>query len=126
MDSFSVVVRIIGTIRLTSDIVTCLHDAKGLPMDHTQCEIELSHVSNLLSALNYHIHEQASSNEPWNLQVKALVDGPVDQYTSTLQQLKLKLTSTTWESSKEEVSSVLSKVKRLKSLIEIALQKDHL
>lgn len=126
MDPFSVAVRIIRIIRLTGDIATCLHDAKGVSEDRTQCEIEISNVSNLLSILNYRVHEEPSSNEPWHLQVKALVDGPMEQYTSALQQLKLKLTSTTLESSKEEVSSFLSRIKQLKPLIQIALELDHL
>ncbi|KFZ13622.1 hypothetical protein V501_03613 [Pseudogymnoascus sp. VKM F-4519 (FW-2642)] len=105
--------------------------------DRTQCEIEISNVSDLLSTLNYHVFDQPYSNEAWHLQVKALADGPMDQYMSALQKLHSKLilklsirnlfrSRLIWKSVEEDISHILSKVKRLKPLIQIAHEIDHL
>lgn len=137
MDRFSVITRINNIQLLTSDIITFLHDAKDVSKDRTQCEIEILNISDLLSTLNYHVHDQPYSNEAWHLQVKALADGPMDQYMSALQKLRSKLTwkfstrsvfrsGLIWKSVEEDISHILSKVKRLKSLIQVAHEIDHL
>jgi hypothetical protein len=104
-----------------------------------QCAIEISNVSNLLVTLRYRLDE-ASSNEGWYTEVQALAaaSGPIAQYRSALEQLQSKLTSTAfsglkkigsaliWKFSKEEVTNILMRIERLKSLTQIALERDHL
>jgi hypothetical protein len=63
-------------------------------------------------------------------------DGPLDQYKHALEKLPLKVQSgkglakignaLVWKFSKEEVASVVSRIERLKSLVQIALEMDHL
>jgi len=72
------------------------------------------------------------------VQALAAVNGRIDQYRSALEQLQSKLTSTatsglkkigsalTWKFSKEEVTNILARIERLKSLTQIALEMDHL
>jgi hypothetical protein len=63
-------------------------------------------------------------------------NGPLDQYRQALEQLA-PLTTTehgakkiknalVWKFSKEEIASILSRMERLKSLIQVALEMDHL
>lgn len=139
MDPLSVTASIIAIIQLTSAIIGSLNNLKGTTNDPAQCAIKISNVSNLLVRLMTRL-EEASSDDPWYTEVQTLVaiDGPIDQYKSALEQLQSNLTSTassrlktsgsrlTWEFSKEEVSQILSRVERLKSLTQIALEMDRL
>jgi hypothetical protein len=63
-------------------------------------------------------------------------NGPLDQYKDTLEQLQRKVIggsgikeigrTLVWKFSKEEVTGLLSRMESLKSLIQIALEMDHL
>ncbi|KFY65629.1 hypothetical protein V496_02442 [Pseudogymnoascus sp. VKM F-4515 (FW-2607)] len=137
MDPLSVTASIIAIVQLTSVIIGCLNDLKGTSKDRAQCAIEISNVSNLLVQLMYRLNE-GSSNDSSYAAVEALAaaEGPIDQYRSALEQLKSKFTSTassglkigsalSWKFSKEEVANILSRIERLKSLTQIALEMDH-
>jgi hypothetical protein len=139
MDPLSVTASIIAIVQLTSVIIGCMNDVKDASKDRARCAIEVSNVSSLLVALIYRLDE-ASSNDDWYTEVQSLAaaNGPIDQYRSALEQLQSKLTSTassglkkissalTWTFSKEEVTNILTRVERLKSLTQIALEMDHL
>ena len=76
--------------------------------------------------------------EPWYAAVEALniKNGPIDQYKRALEQLQSKIgpgTSThdikkrlLWTFIKAEVTSTMARMERLKTLISIALEMDHL
>ena len=82
--------------------------------------------------------EEGSSNESWYTAVRALgvENGPLDQFKQALEELQAKMTgggrlkkagdALVWKFSKEEVTSILARMERLKTLVEIALQMDHL
>jgi hypothetical protein len=139
MDPLSITASIIAIVQLTSVIIGCLSDVKDASKERARCAIEISNVSNLLVTLLYRL-DDASSNDGWHIEVQALAaaNGPIDQYRSTLEQLQSKLTSTasnglkkissalTWKFSKEEVTNMLARIERLKSLTQIALEMDHL
>lgn len=139
MDPLSVTASIIAIVQLTGVIIEYLNDVKDTPNDRARCAIEVSNVSSLLVALIYRLDE-SSSNDVWNTEVQALAaaDGPIDQYRSALELLQSKLTSTassglkkigsalTWTFSNEEVTNILTRIERLKSLTQIALEMDHL
>jgi hypothetical protein len=139
MDPLNVTASIIAIVQLTSVIIGYLSDVKDASKDYAQCAIEISNVSNLLVKLIYRLNE-ASSNDGWytEVQVLAAANGSIDQYRSALEQLQSKFTPTassglkkigsalTWKFSKEEVTNILTRIERLKSLTQIALEMDHL
>ena len=139
MGPLSVTASVIAIVQLTSVIIGCLNEVRDASRDRARCAIEISNVSNLLVTLIYRLDE-ASSNGAWHTELQALAaaNGPIDQYRSALEQLQSKLTSTassglkkigsalTWKFSKEEVTNILVRIERLKSLTQIALQMDHL
>lgn len=138
MDPLSVTASIIAIVQLTSVIIGCLNDLKGTSKDRAQCAIEISNVSNLLVQLMYRLNEGSPNDGSYAaVQALAAAEGPIDQYRSALEQLKSKFTSTSssglkigsalsWKFSKEEVANILSRIERLKSLTQIALEMDHL
>lgn len=139
MDPLSVSASIIAIAKLTGDILGYLNDVKHAAKDREQLPLEISNVSNLLVQLNYRINEASPGNE-WYTAAKdlATTGGPIDQYRSALEQLQSKFTSNassglkrigsalTWKFSKEEVTTILVRIERLKSLTQIALEMDQL
>lgn len=137
MDPLSITASIIAIVQLTGKLIDYLNDVKNAPKDREQCAIEASNLHNLLTKLRYHL-EGGRSNEPWYAAVQALAvrNGPLDQYKHALEQLLLKVSSGSgikkmgstllWKFEKEEVTSILSRVERLKTLVQIALEMDHL
>jgi len=75
---------------------------------------------------------------PWYTAVRALAfeNGPLDQFRQMLEQLQSKITGVgktgkagdalTWKFKKEEITSILGRMERLKTLVQAALQMDHL
>ncbi|KAI9768507.1 MAG: hypothetical protein M1839_004029 [Geoglossum umbratile] len=136
MDPLSVTASIITILQLTSKVIECLNDVKDAPKDRAQCAIEASNLYNLLTMLRYRL-EEGTSNEPWNVAVRALSvkNGPLDQYKLTLEQLQTKITRQggmnkmgqflLWKFIKEEVMEVLARIERLKTLVQISLEMDH-
>ena len=137
MDPLSVTASIIAILQLTSKVIEYLNDVKDAPKDRAQCAIEASNLYNLLTTLRYRL-EEGTSNEPWHAAVRALSvkNGPLDQYKLTLEQLQAKITGEggirkvghflLWKFVKEEVMEILARIERLKTLVQIALEMDHL
>ncbi|KAF1962049.1 hypothetical protein CC80DRAFT_434763 [Byssothecium circinans] len=136
MDPLSVTASIIAILQLTAKVGECLRDAKDASTERSQFNTETSNLSSLLVTLLSRIDE--SSNEPWHTEVRALggKDGLVYQYRVALEQLKDKISSghglkkmaktLLWKYIKEDADSILVRTERLKSLVQIALQMDHL
>ena len=137
MDGLSVAASIIAVLQLTSQVITYLNDVKDAPKECREYMIEVSNSNTLLLKLNLRLSE-SSSEEPWYTEVQALAvkDGPLDQYRLALQHLLAKVEPTNtirklanvlmWTFIKEEVAGILAKTERLKSLVSIALEIDHL
>lgn len=140
MDPLSVTASIIAILQLTSTVINSLNDAKDASKDQARCATEASNVYFLLTNLRYRLEEAKSENASWLTAVRALgvANGPLDQYRSALKQLQSKLTTASasrlqnagrallWNFTKDEVASILSRIERLKSLTQIALEMDHL
>lgn len=140
MDPLSVTASIIAILQVTATLVNYANDVKDAPKDRARFAIEASSLSSLLLNLRYQIagEECEKSNEAWTREVTLLgvPDGPLDQYRHALEKLQLKIVSGKglakigdalwWKFSKEEVASILLRIERLKGLIQIALQMDHL
>ena len=137
MDPLSVTASIVAILQLTTEVIKYLNDVKDAPKDRARFAIEASNLSNLLVSLRYRL-EEGRSNEAWYKEVDSLgaQDGPLDQYKHALEKLQLKVlggnglakigNALVWKFGKEEVASILSRIERLKSLVQIALQMDHL
>jgi hypothetical protein len=137
MDGLSVAASIIAVWQLTSQVITYLNDVKDAPREWQKCMVEVSESNALLSKLNLRLSE-SSSKELWYAEVQALAvkDGPLDQYKLALERLlaKVKPKNKTrelanvlkWNFVKEEVASILARTERLKTLVHIALEMDHL
>ncbi|RYP65432.1 hypothetical protein DL770_009008 [Monosporascus sp. CRB-9-2] len=136
MDPLSVTASIVTILQLTSKVIEYLNDVKDASKDRARCAIEASNIYNLLVTLRFRL-EEGNSNEPWYTAVRALgvQNGPLDQYRHALEQLQPKTTSGSgikkmanafmWRLSKEEVTSILSRMERLNGLVQIALEMDH-
>ncbi|KAI9770862.1 MAG: hypothetical protein M1839_003025 [Geoglossum umbratile] len=137
MDPLSVTASIIAILQLTSKVIEYLNDIKDAQKDRAQCAIEASNLYNLLTTLRYRLEER-TSNEPWYAEVQTLgvKNGPLDQYRMALEQLQAKITKEgvfkkvgyflLWKSVKEEVIEIMARIERLKMLVQIALEMDHL
>lgn len=138
MDPLSVTASIVAIITLTGSIIGFLNDLKDTSKERAQSAIEISNVYNLLIQLKCRLDE-ASSNESWFAKVQALavLNGPIDQYKSALEELQSKFTSSSsrkrkisgalsWKFCKEDFEGILLRIERLKSLIHFALSIDHL
>jgi hypothetical protein len=142
MDPLSITASIIALLQLTSTVIGYLNDVKDASTDRARCALEASNLYNLLVTLRFRL-EEGRSNEPWYAAVLALgvESGPLDQYKHALEQLQTKITSgrginkrginkmgntLLWKFIKEEVTSIMSRMERLKTLVQIALEMDHL
>ena len=137
MDGFSVAANIITVVQIAGSVITYLSDVKNAPKECGKCLIEVSNSNTLLLKLRDRLSE-SSPTEPWYTEVQALADkdGPLDQYRLALQHLRAKVEPTnkmrklanilTWNFIKEEVASILARMERLKALLSIALEMDHL
>jgi hypothetical protein len=137
MDGLSVGASIVAILQLTTEVVKYLKDVKDAPKDCRQCMDEASNLYSLLVSLLYHCN-QGKAGDDWYTAVRALdtENGPIDQYKQALTQLLSKVEKIDglhmvkrrllWKFSKAEVTSILARMERLKSLVDIALQMDHL
>jgi len=139
MDPLSVTASVIAVLQLTSTVIDYLNDVNDASKDQARCAIEASNVYYLLTNLKYRLEEAKSENAPWHTAVRSLAatNGPLDQYKSALEQLQSKVTTASasrlhkagralvWKFTKDEVAGILSRIERLKSLIQIALEMDH-
>ncbi|OBT95161.1 hypothetical protein VE01_07603 [Pseudogymnoascus verrucosus] len=140
MDPLSITASIIAILQVTATLVNYANDVKDAPKDRARFAMEASSLSSLLLNLRYQIEEEIceKSNDAWTSQVTLLAvrDGPLDQYRHALEKLQLKIVSGKglvkignalwWRFTEEEVAGILLRIERLKSLIQIALQMDHL
>jgi hypothetical protein len=137
MDGLSGAASVIAVLQLADVVIKYLKDVKDAPKECQQFENEASNLQNLLINLLYHLN-QRKTGDIWYTTVRALTieGGPLDQYRQALtllhswvdiqdgiQRIRLRLL---WKFTREEVTNVLAKMERLKSLVSVALELDHL
>lgn len=137
MDPLSVTASIIAVVQLSSEVIKYLNNVKSSPKECQQCTIEASTLQNLFINLRYRL-EEGQGGDPWFMEVQKLniPDGTLSQYKPTLEELRSRLEAEDglqrvkrrllWRFSKEEVTSILARMERLKSLVSVALENDHL
>lgn len=138
MDPLSVAASIIAILQATATLVSYVNDVKGAPSDQARFAKEAQSLSDLLTNLICRLGEGKAKSEAWYTHVEALgkLDGPLGQYGVALERLQRKIKGgeglakignvLLWKFVKEEVASILLQIERIKSLILIALQMDHL
>ncbi|KAI1824490.1 hypothetical protein F4861DRAFT_256658 [Xylaria intraflava] len=137
MDPLSVTASVIAVLQLTATVVNFLNNVKNASESQKQCAIEASNIFALLTSLKYRL-EEATPADPWYARVRALAveKGPLSQYRAALERLAAKIlprdgvpkvvAALLWPFNKEEVSEMFTTIERLKSLVSIALEMDHL
>lgn len=137
MDPLSITASIISVLQLTCKVLSCLNVVKDAPKERIQCAIDISNVYNLLITLRFRL-EEGTSAESWYTSVRALAieDGPLDQFKAALFALHTRLRGRgrlkragdmlIWKFKREEIDHILSRIERLKSLVGLALETDHL
>jgi hypothetical protein len=137
MDGLSTASSIIAVLQITAEVIGYLNNVKNAPKECQQCTIEASNLQSLLINLRYRL-EQGHASDPWFTAVRALniENGPLEQYKQALEQLRSRVEiqdglqnvkrRLLWKFSKEEVKSIMARIERLKSLVNIALEMDHL
>jgi hypothetical protein len=137
MDPLSVVASIIAVLQLSAKVLGYLNDVKDASKDRAKCAVEASNVHSLLFILRFRL-EEGTAGAPWYTAVRALgvENGPLDQFKQALEALQTTMTdrgrlqqagkALVWKFKKEEIASILVRIERLKALVGIALQMDHL
>jgi hypothetical protein len=137
MDPLSATASIIAILQLTGKVLGYLSDVKDAPKECQKCAIEASNLQHLLINLRYRL-EQGQTGDSWFTEVRTLSveNGPLDQYRQALEQLQSKIEVSNsvqkikrqlaWNFNKAEIAEILARMERLKSLVSIALEMDHL
>jgi hypothetical protein len=138
MDPLSITLSIVALLKLTEQIISYAKLTKDAPKERARILREAISLEGLLVTLKDMIDE--AKRDPQNQWLRAAADlatpgGPLSQCELALQAL-LKLTPShgirkavqriTWKFSKEEVDELLSQMERVKTLVGIALEMDHM
>lgn len=127
---------IIAVMQVTGTIISYLSSVRDAPEDRMKFAMELSGLNSLLSVLHNRVKDP--SDDPWFITVQGLGvrNGPLDQFMSSLVQLKSKLEPVkglkqagkilTWHFDKREILDILSAIERIKTLVSLALENDLL
>jgi hypothetical protein len=134
MDPLSITASVIAVLQLTGEAIKYLGDVKDAPKECQQCKNEAENLKSLLINLLYHLNGASSSNSPWYKAVLELNnnDRLLDQYRQALEELLSKVEKDglqmrlLWKFRKEDIASIFARMERVKSLVSIALEMDHL
>lgn len=137
MEPLSATASVIAILQLSAKVLAYLNDVKDASKGYKQCATEAGNIYGLLISLRFRL-EEGHAHQPWFTAVQALAveNGPLDQFKQALETLQTKMTdggrlkrvgeAMIWKFKKEEVDDILARMERLKTLVEIALQMDHL
>lgn len=134
----SLVAAIVQLIEATSKVISYFNTMKNAPKDRAKLVREAYSLLTLLADLRDQVEENNSSTNSWFTGLQSLGEegGPLMQFKNAMEDIANMLAPTTdfarvrrvvrWKSDKKEIDAILSKIERLKSLIGLALQKDHM
>jgi hypothetical protein len=139
MDPLSLTVSITALIRITTQVLGYLNDVKTASKERAKLASEAANLLALLTSMRYKVEEVEQEKNSWYDSIRSLLvgaNGPLDQFRSALEELAGKLAPATslkkfsrtliWTLDKKECIDILNKIERLKTLIGLALQEDHL
>jgi hypothetical protein len=136
MDPLSITASIIAVLQATKEVISFLKETKDAAKDLVKAYDEAKSLVILLYELKDLVAGQ-DSHDQWLRTTSGLAvrGGPLDQYKKALEILLPKITGhglrkvgqvLAWKFSKEEVVALLSQIERIKSLVQIALEMDHM
>jgi hypothetical protein len=137
MEALGVTASVIAVLQLSAKVLSYLNDVKDASAAHKQCAIEACNIHSLLTNLRFRL-EDGRNHEEWFVAVRALAveNGPLDQFKQALLLLQTRMenrghlkeigNALIWKFKKKEIEDILARMERLKVLVEIALQMDHL
>ena len=124
-------------IDVTSKVVNYFNDVKDAPKDRAKLAREAAGLLLLFTDLRFRV-EETTSTDPWFIGLRSLrgEGGPLMEFKGAILDVALKLAPSTgvmnlkrvirWPFDKKEIDTILLKIERLKTLVGLALQKDHL
>lgn len=140
MDPITVVgfvAAVVQLIDVTSKVISYFNDVKDAPKDRAKLSREVTGLLALFIDLRYRV-EETTSTDPWFTSLRSLGEerGPLIEFKNAMEDIADKLAPATgvgkirrvlrWTLEKKEIDAILSKIERLKTLIGLALQQDHL
>ena len=135
VSAIGLVASIVQLIATTSKVIKYVDEVKDAPKERSSLASEAANLMPLLMTLKQRV-ETSSSTDPWFSSVKSLglPGGPLAELQALMEELggKLKLRkkklggNLLWPSDQKECIALLAKIERVKSLIALAMQHDHL
>jgi hypothetical protein len=144
MDPLSVTASVIAVMTLSGKVLEYLMTVKGAPKECIRLTVEASNMYHLLIRLKLRLEssnaDDSSSESLWfnAIQNLATKNGPLEQFMLGLEALYSKLQESrhrklsqvgdmlVWKFKKDEVEQIIRSMERLKTLVIIALEMDHL
>ena len=136
---FGLLAVVAQLIDVTSKVVNYFNGVKDAPKDRAKLVREASSLLLLFTDLRCRVDETTSNADPWfaGLQSLGKRGGPLLEFKSAMEDIADKLAPATtrvvdltralrWTLEKKEIDAILSRIERLKTLVGLALQKDHL
>lgn len=133
------VASIINIIQLTGTLAEYLRAATQAPSDRRKLLLEANSLVALLKSLKDFVTvEDEDAHRQWRQAVRQLEarEGPFAQYQAALgsllrkvfpqNRMKKAVQTVMWKLTKEDVNDLLLRIDRMKTLISIALEMDHL
>jgi hypothetical protein len=139
MDPLSITASVIAVVTLSGKVLEYLMTVKDAPQECTKLTLEVSNLYHLLISLKCRM-ESSDPKDPWSTSIQGLSfkNGALEQLKLRLEELQDKLQGgrirklgqvgemLAWKFKKAEVHRTMLSMERLKSLISIALEQDHL
>ena len=137
MDPLSITLGITTLLALAKEVVFFIKEAKDASDERNKFVRETSSLNGMLNTLVDFVNEE-DPNGPWLHAISELLvrNGPIDQFSLGLRQLRIKVTPASglrrlgealvWKQIKDDVKNLLSQLERLKTLVGIALELDHM
>ena len=125
------VAAVVQLIEVTSKVVNYFNDVKDAPKDRAKLAREAAGLLVLFIDLRYRA-EETDSTDPWFTGLHSL-RGPLREFKSAMENIADQLAPVPnlkrvlrWTLEKKEIDAILWKLERLKTLVVLALQQDHL
>ena len=137
MDPLSITLGITTLLALAKEVVFFVKEAKDASDERNKFIRETSSLNGMLNTLVEFVNEEDPVG-PWLHAISELLvrNGPIDQFSLGLRQLRIKVTPASglrrlgealvWKQIKDDVKNLLSQLERLKTLVGIALELDHM